>query len=127
MPSLTASWNSARAGGALSFIADARILRHPHAAKSGRSFGKSRYSPTRDLKSSVSPPGSTYHITNEGKRANMVKPITGVRLYQHCDSLHTAGYGGRGPDTTGQGGAPQVRDEEECLGTASGYFWWYGK
>ncbi|GAB1732362.1 hypothetical protein NU195Hw_g7306t1 [Hortaea werneckii] len=58
----------------------------------------------RDLKSSVSPPGSTYHITNEGKRANMVKPITGMLRRGLVLDLSVA-FG---------------------LGTASGYFWWYG-
>lgn len=46
----------------------------------------------------------------------MVKPITGVRLYQDRDSLHTASYGGRGSDTAGQGGAPEMRDGDECNG-----------
>merc|ERR1712072_1322946 len=55
-------------------------------------------------KSSVSPLGSTYHIKNEGKRANMVKPITGMLRRGLVLDLSVA-FG---------------------LGTASGYFWWYG-
>lgn len=114
LPSLTTSWNSATARGELH-----RGCWHPQASTRGEVRTELRQIPlfsNRDLKSSVSPPGSTYHITNEGKRANMVKPITGVRLYQDHESLHTAGYGGRDPDTAGQGGAPEMQDGDECNG-----------
>ena len=95
-----------------------RGFENPQASRRGEVRTELRQIPlfsNRDLKSSVSPPGSTYHITNEGKQANMVKPITGVRLYQERDSLHTASYRGKGSDTAGQGGAPEMRDEE-CNG-----------